>query len=243
MAKSTTNNKKTVSKKQNKSFFGKKFDLKSRKVQFFVSILIIAILGGGYFTFRSFAAEWTYYLPFAHMSYQVNNQKKFNWPGRTLPCRGTPATDQSKASMQVISITCDNSNSLHESIMYIAGYDAVNIKGNYRACVDIKGTGKFYIHVHGNTTGYPYGIATAKEKSVPMKYYGYDIDNGSSYTKYCSPYLQHTGQSASSVAGSYDQLLAGVDIQSRSSKPTWLYLSSFYMEKEASTPEVPTPVK
>ena len=56
MAKPTTNNKKTVSKKQNKSLFGKKFDLKSRKVQFFTSILIIAILGGGYFTFRSFAA-------------------------------------------------------------------------------------------------------------------------------------------------------------------------------------------
>jgi len=56
MAKPTTNNKKPHQKKQNKSFFGKKFDIKSRKVQFFVSILVIAILGGGYFTFKSFAA-------------------------------------------------------------------------------------------------------------------------------------------------------------------------------------------
>ncbi|USN95597.1 MAG: hypothetical protein H6793_00300 [Candidatus Nomurabacteria bacterium] len=54
-------NKRTTSSKnsntsKSKGFFGKSFDLKSRKVQFFVVILIVAILGGGYFTLKSFAA-------------------------------------------------------------------------------------------------------------------------------------------------------------------------------------------
>lgn len=33
----------------------KSFDLKSRKVQFFVVIAIVALLGGGWFTYKSFA--------------------------------------------------------------------------------------------------------------------------------------------------------------------------------------------
>ena len=61
MAKTTKAPVKRATAKQNKKskqvgIFGKSFDLKSRKVQFFVSIFIIAILGGGYFTFKSFAA-------------------------------------------------------------------------------------------------------------------------------------------------------------------------------------------
>lgn len=50
-----------IAKKSSKGFLGKKFNLQSRKVQFFVVILIVAILGGGYFTYKSFAAtEVTY---------------------------------------------------------------------------------------------------------------------------------------------------------------------------------------
>ena len=62
MARTTkvVNKRTTGSKNSNtnngKGFFGKSFDLKSRKVQFFVVILIVAILGGGYFTFKSFAS-------------------------------------------------------------------------------------------------------------------------------------------------------------------------------------------
>jgi len=42
--------------KQKKSFFKKRFDLTNKKVRFFVVISIFVILGGGYFTYRSFAA-------------------------------------------------------------------------------------------------------------------------------------------------------------------------------------------
>jgi len=43
--------------KQKKSFFKKRFDLTNKKVRFFVVIGIFVILGGGYFTYRSFAYD------------------------------------------------------------------------------------------------------------------------------------------------------------------------------------------
>lgn len=51
--KSTVSGNRTL---QNKGFFGKKFDLKDRKVQFFVFIMIFAILGGGWNVYKSFAS-------------------------------------------------------------------------------------------------------------------------------------------------------------------------------------------
>lgn len=47
---SSQNTKNSISrnnKLKNKGLFGKSFDLRNRKVQFFVFILIIAVLGGG----------------------------------------------------------------------------------------------------------------------------------------------------------------------------------------------------
>lgn len=41
----------------------RRFDLTNKKVQFFVVIGIVAILGGGYFTFKSFAAPSTLFGP------------------------------------------------------------------------------------------------------------------------------------------------------------------------------------
>ncbi len=45
---------------QKKGFFKRRFNLQSRKVQFVVVILIVAILGGGWFTYKSFAATVSY---------------------------------------------------------------------------------------------------------------------------------------------------------------------------------------
>lgn len=52
---SSTKRANSRSNKQSKSLLGKSFDLSSNKVRFFITVLIIAIIGGGYFTFRSFA--------------------------------------------------------------------------------------------------------------------------------------------------------------------------------------------
>lgn len=43
-------------KLKNKGFFGKRFDLRNKKVKFFVFILIFAILGGGWNVYKSFAS-------------------------------------------------------------------------------------------------------------------------------------------------------------------------------------------
>ncbi len=50
------------SKATKKGLLGRSFNLQSRKVQFVVFILVVAILGGGWFTYKSFAAtaSWTY---------------------------------------------------------------------------------------------------------------------------------------------------------------------------------------
>ncbi len=56
---SSQNTKNSISrnnKLKNKGLFGKSFDLRNRKVQFFVFILIIAVLGGGWNVYKSFAS-------------------------------------------------------------------------------------------------------------------------------------------------------------------------------------------
>jgi hypothetical protein len=49
----------------------KSFSLKSRKVQFFVVVLIFGIIGGGYMVYRSYAAiqgqQWVYEIPNGYM--------------------------------------------------------------------------------------------------------------------------------------------------------------------------------
>ena len=57
----STSSKSSVVKK--KGLLGRSFNLQSRRVQFFVVILIVAILGGGYFTYKSFAATSVQFTP------------------------------------------------------------------------------------------------------------------------------------------------------------------------------------
>ncbi|MFO0887438.1 MAG: hypothetical protein U0413_04420 [Candidatus Saccharimonadales bacterium] len=126
MAKTTkvVNKRTTSSKNSNtnngKGFFGKSFDLKSRKVQFFVVILIVAILGGGYFTLKSFAATVAYsYSP-------VNN---------TLvckeKCKKVNDTGIAKNSTTVLSIT---------SLGKVAGSSNAYMVGGdkYQTCIVVK---------------------------------------------------------------------------------------------------------
>lgn len=61
MPKNNIGNKRASSASTKKSSLKRRFDLTNRKVQFFVVIAIVAVLGGGWFTYRSFAAEATLY--------------------------------------------------------------------------------------------------------------------------------------------------------------------------------------
>lgn len=64
MPKATTNKRATIgriktnntNKARKKGLLSKRFSLKSRKTQFFVFVLVVAILGGGYYTYKSYAA-------------------------------------------------------------------------------------------------------------------------------------------------------------------------------------------
>lgn len=107
---------------------GKSFNLKSRKVQFFVVILIVAVLGGGYFTFKSFAAEVGHY-------YASNG---------TLVCRKniavcTQRNDEAKNNVAVVELSqvgiADSNSQLYM------------VKGNvYRTCIKGRGVGKFLLY-------------------------------------------------------------------------------------------------
>jgi hypothetical protein len=65
MSKTTKNTKRRSTTSGKKIDPKKVFDLANRKVQFFVAITIVALLGGGYYVYRSYAAtqnQWNYNL-------------------------------------------------------------------------------------------------------------------------------------------------------------------------------------
>lgn len=84
-------------KKSSKGFLSKKFNLQSRKVQFFVVILIVAVLGGGYYTYKSFAAtpELNVYTLNAYSDFDCGQYCK-------------PTVDPSKNNATVWTLTSDS---------------------------------------------------------------------------------------------------------------------------------------
>ena len=145
MARTTkvVNKRTTGSKNSNtnngKGFFGKSFDLKSRKVQFFVVILIVAILGGGYFTLKSFAATTitdTYTVANRRLR-SVNLSESFS-----RNCYGKIVTEQDKNGTQSIGLVCSaGSTASRYSVSAVS--EGVKLLSsstpNYRYCAATKG--------------------------------------------------------------------------------------------------------
>lgn len=73
VSKSKKNSIKTTRSNQKSSGLKRRFDLTNKRVQFFVVITIIAVLGGGYFTVRSFAAEQSYAYTPINFGYNSND--------------------------------------------------------------------------------------------------------------------------------------------------------------------------
>ncbi len=211
MAKTTkVVNKRTTSSKSNninnsKGFFGKSFDLKNRKVQFFVVILIVAILGGGYFTFKSFAAttqSWVYDINKGNLTMNVSplnecSYSKYNEPtknGKTVWSMACPN----------ISTTSTTAISADTALLPLIGR---NYSGNYRACAFIKGGGKgIQVYVRGGSQG---------RSAFPMV-----STNGYGY--YCSPKIFI--KSPATVSG-------GVQLSSGAQAGGWITVSSVVIER------------
>lgn len=140
MPKITKRTTKKVNSK-NKSILSKRFDLKSRKVQFFVSILIIAVIGGGWFTYRSFAAttKWTYNIANRNLTHDDDVNKS---------CKSIRVKEPEKSNQIVISVTCTDRTRGVTEIGTVGARASAN--KTYRACAFVKGLGWPNISIGGD---------------------------------------------------------------------------------------------
>lgn len=128
--------------KSRKGLFGRRFNLQSRKVQFVVFILIVAVLGGGYYTYKSFAASWTYSLSNNNLAATPNGSA----------CQAVPYNEPAKGNARVWSITCQPTSALPSSnveVKTVGSYLPSGYSGNYRFCAYVKGRGKFELYMAG----------------------------------------------------------------------------------------------
>ena len=157
MPKNSTVTKRTSSASSKKNGLKKRFDLTNRKVQFFVVIAIVAVLGGGYFTVRSFAntiaATWT-----GHQLIQDT------WVPNT--CSFTKGTESGKNNAPTMDVRCPSYGG-----QLITPQTLALGSGTYQACVNVKGNGNMSIWTS------PGFDATIKR---------YTLINDGSYREYCT---------------------------------------------------------
>lgn len=125
--------------KAKKSTLDRSFNLKSRKIQFIVAVLIVAILGAGYFTFKSFAGTVAY-----SFSPQINNLSCIpSKPG----CRvETETSTDGKSSTKTLHMQAGSEASGGPGTLYQAN--------TYRACATVRGSGQITIVGPASSVGF-----------------------------------------------------------------------------------------
>lgn len=160
--------------KNKKSFFAKSFNLRNRKVQMFISVFVIAVVGGGYLVIKSFAASWTYTRAggnlVANQNYDIN------------PCKVSPYNEPAKNNAPVWSMACPTSptaTAWSQLVSIVGAQLPAGWGGQYQVCARIKGGGTF--KVGGN-------VLSSYDSSgkYPDKEAKYEINN-QNYVDYCSP--------------------------------------------------------
>lgn len=161
----------------------KRFDLTNKKVQFFVVIAIVAILGGGWFTYKSFAAtvnSTVYPTTQGGVGY-------FSTQTVGTMCSTKKASDSSKNNQTVQFFACSpgpgNQNIAKADIAFFS--DGKIPFGTYKACLLIKGSSPYDQNIGTWFTG-QYRITAAHVKEEPFPRVEIDKINPNSYTKICS---------------------------------------------------------
>lgn len=171
-----------------KSILGRSFNLRSRKVQFVITILVIAVLGGGYFTFKSFAADLTYsFSPKQLSGYFPTN-------ARSSKCYTNLTTDSSKNSIDVLSATCDYPAANYSVGTPYVTYAKGSRNGNWRACFGLKGSAtgvQQELYVYPSKSG----VITGSGKAT---YSAKHEVNTTSYVAECTPWTFTTVDSTES---------------------------------------------
>jgi hypothetical protein len=156
--------KNTKQSKQKKSVLNKLGGL-SKRSKFIVVVLIFAVLGGGYLTYKSFAAT-------AAVAPIQTLAEKMLFNGYSNGCTSNKVTDASKNNALVMNIYCPPNKAW--DIYTSSGTMTVRWpRGTYKNCVMAKGVGKFSITQDGNSDNEGQGA----------KYYNI---NSPDYKEYCS---------------------------------------------------------
>ena len=137
--------------KQKKSVLNKLGGL-SKRSKFIVVVLIFAVLGGGYLTYKSFAATPNYG-PAPIQTLGAN----LRFSGDT-GCTSNTSADPAKNDAKVINVYCPPKKAWKVSPDY-TGQEVTWPRGTYKNCVVAKGVGKFRISQGGNTDIAGYGTA------------------------------------------------------------------------------------
>jgi len=172
--------KNTKQSNQKKSVLNKLGGL-SKRSKFIVVVLIFAVLGGGYLTYKSFAATPNYG-PEKITSLSSNNSQLIQ---KDDGCNYMTKPDPAKNNAIVKNLYCPP---YKRWLMYPntgSGYTSTWIKGSYKNCFTVKGVGKFQIgQLDLNTNLYRgYGIYPLDTRGVGAKYYEINDPN---YKEYCS---------------------------------------------------------
>lgn len=130
MPKTTKTSRKPSPASTKKSGFKRRFDITNKKVQFFVVIGIVAILGGGYFTFKSFAANEIkpQYLVFKTSAGFLKSDRCDNRNSRRVQ-------EESKGGRIVIEMTSGGCAYQPGEVIHYGNK-------TYQACAVVKGSGK-----------------------------------------------------------------------------------------------------
>lgn len=173
MPKTTKTTRKASPASNKKSGLKRRFDLTNKKVQFFVVIGIVAILGGGYFTFKSFAATGV------RASFTPGNGIILNNSGA---CKKSVTADEAAKGATVGVLSCPGSGGSGSATAQASSSGSILGGGKRRACFNVKGGGSVIGQIYVSASLYgPYS------KYLPSSELQKINSNG--YTNVCTPWI------------------------------------------------------
>lgn len=192
--------------------------LKSRKVQLLFVVLTFAALGGGYFTYKSFAASttWTYNRPNGTLTTSIEGNS----------CKKASYDEPQKNKMPVWSLTCPGTPSLGDLSGYNGAAEARTLgaflaagTAKYRFCAYVKGVAPDVMIQVLNTPTQSSNITPASASNLTIKKF-----NSSAYQYICG--ANFTVIKSGGIQGS---VRIGLDPITKST--SWINVSSIILEK------------
>ncbi len=170
----------------------KRFDLNNKRVQFFVVVGIVALLGGGWFTYKSFAANvlktWTVPTNLACGHLNRAGQNGCN-----------VVSDPQKNNSSVVVLSTDTSAQPTLSGITITRNSPVKLTGNrkYDVCALVKGVGQMDIRLtQTDSSGASFHGDLGAFKNI-------QINSPSGYTEYCNTVQTPGSQYTTDYYGTY----------------------------------------